>query len=224
MNVNELQDDSVLSWSSEEEHSIALTDVEASQHGRNSFVTARSQLDNWIALVRTLASYVRHIVQPSPFLMQQPGNNLISGKWRHSLFINIVEEGLNLDKPVEEIVVPGEVSRLENVMQITMENIQPEVDYWNNIVVCYILGVKPSYKIVDGFIRIIWRKYGVDKVAMMKSSLFMVRFHSIDCKNQALEAGPILYDSKHVIVNEWTLDMDLNVGNVKKCSYLDHLA
>lgn len=96
-----------------------------------------------------------------------------------------------------------------------MEDIRPKVDYWKNVVVCYILGVKPPYRIVDGSIRRIWRKYGVDKVLMMKSGLFVVRFHSLDCKNQAMDVGPILYDSTPVVVEEWTPNMDLNVGNIR---------
>lgn len=96
----------MLSCSSKDEQSNAVVDFEASKQDRNAFIEARKKREKWIASVHTPASSVRPMVQPSPFSMQQlvsnAGNSSISGNWRHSLFHNIVEEGLNLDKHVEE--------------------------------------------------------------------------------------------------------------------------
>lgn len=88
----------------------------------------------------------------------------------------------------------------------------PEVEYWNYVVICYILGVKPPFRIIDGFIRRIWGKFRVEKVAMMDN---VVRFRTVECKQKAIDAGPILYDRKPVIVMNWTLDFDLQKTNVK---------
>ncbi|XP_048502915.1 uncharacterized protein LOC125498703 [Beta vulgaris subsp. vulgaris] len=49
----------------------------------------------------------------------------------------------------------------------------------------------------------------------MKSDMFMVRFHNVDSKNQVLEAGPILYDRKPVIVKEWTPNVDITADSLK---------
>lgn len=32
---------------------------------------------------------------------------------------------------------------------ITMEDVQPEIELWNTTIVCYVLGMKHSYKIIN---------------------------------------------------------------------------
>lgn len=72
-------------------------------------------------------------------------------------------------------------------MRIIIEDISPEIEYWRSVMVGYILGIRPPYRIIVGFISRIWRKFGVDKVAMVENGLFIVRFHSIESTNQAME-------------------------------------
>lgn len=43
---------------------------------------------------------------------------------------------------------------------------------------CYILRLKPPYRMIDGFIRRVWMQFGVHKVAMMDNGVFMVRFRT----------------------------------------------
>lgn len=53
---------------------------------------------------------------------------------------------------------------------------------YNSIFICYILGIKPPFRIIDGFIRRMRGKYGVEKVAMMHNGVFVVRFRTAECK------------------------------------------
>lgn len=52
---------------------------------------------------------------------------------------------------------------------ITLEDVQPELDYWGSAMVCYIIGIKPPYRIIDGFIRGVWRSFGVHKVVLLEN-------------------------------------------------------
>ena len=218
INVHELKDDS-LSWSSDDDQSHTSVDFAASERDKEAFVEAQNRREKWIASVQTLASSIWLIVQPSPHPMQQlvsnATNSSVSSTWRHSLFHNIVDEGLNLEIHVVDVgVIVGESSDV-NVVKIIMEDIKQELEYWQSFVVCYILEVKPPLRIVKGFIRRISKKYGIVKVVVLKFGVFMVRFHNVDSKNQALEAGPILHDSKPVIVKEWSLEVDITTDCVK---------
>lgn len=68
----------------------------------------------------------------------------------------------------------------EGMIKITDKNIRPEIAYWNSTLVCYILGVKPPFHIVDGFIIRVWEKYGVEKIVMMENGVFVVQFRSVE--------------------------------------------
>lgn len=71
-------------------------------------------------------------------------------------------------------------------MKVTIEEIHPEVEYWKSALVCYILGVKPPFRSIDGFIRRIWRQYGVQKVAMLENEAFIVRFRMVEDKEKVI--------------------------------------
>lgn len=80
--------------------------------------------------------------------------------------------------------------------------------------VCYILGIKPPFHIVDGFIHRVWRAHGVHKVVMLDKGVFMVRFRSVDEREKAIKACHILYDRKPVIVKIWSPKLDISVESV----------
>lgn len=50
---------------------------------------------------------------------------------------------------------------------------------------------------------------------MMENGVFMVHFNSIDDRKRGMDAGPILYDRKPVIVKCWSVDFDILAENVK---------
>lgn len=180
------------------------------------FLAARDHVASWVESVRTPArvpSAVNPLPHPMQVLASNTSNTTNPINWKSSLFNNIVEEGLNLAQ--------HEITKNDEEVRITVEDISPEIEYWRYVVVCYILGMRPPYRMIDGFIRRMWKKFGVVKVAMMENGMFIVRFHSIASKNKAMEAGPILYDGKPVIVKEWHPDIDVNGGNVKVVPTLD---
>lgn len=96
-----------------------------------------------------------------------------------------------------------------------MDDVKPEVEYKNLVVVCYILGIKPPFRIIDGFIRRLWKQFGMEKVAMLESGVFIVRFRSLDEKNRAMDVGPIFYDRKPVIVKNWSPELDIKAMDVR---------
>ncbi|XP_010684301.1 uncharacterized protein LOC104898868 [Beta vulgaris subsp. vulgaris] len=98
---------------------------------------------------------------------------------------------------------------------LTEEDVKEEIAFWESAVVCYILGIKPPARIVDGFIRRVWGKCGIDRIAMGSNGVFVVRFRTMEGKQKAIDAGPILYDSLPVIVKNWSPELDLMAEEVK---------
>lgn len=76
--------------------------------------------------------------------------------------------------------------------------------------------MKPPFRIVDGFIRRVWGKFGVEKVAMMENGVFVARSRTNEEIEKAMEACPIIFDSKPVIMKQWTPDLNLKDENIKQ--------
>lgn len=74
------------------------------------------------------------------------------------------------------------------------------MDYWNLLVICYVIGGNPPPMMMEGYIRRIWRNKSVDKVVMLKKGVFVVRFLSMECRDQILGGNVNFFDNKPLIV------------------------
>lgn len=59
-------------------------------------------------------------------------------------------------------VAPSVVIMNRNVIKIDVEDEQPEVDFWNFSLICYIIGGNPPLIVMNGYIRRLWSNKGVD--------------------------------------------------------------
>lgn len=60
-----------------------------------------------------------------------------------------------------------------------------------------------------------WGKYGVEKIVVTESGVFVVRFRLVEEKDKAMEERTIMYDKKPVIMKHWELDLDLRKEDAK---------
>ncbi|KAL9224945.1 hypothetical protein vseg_000921 [Gypsophila vaccaria] len=97
-----------------------------------------------------------------------------------------------------------------NLLQIDKEDVEEEIAYWQNAVVCFILGANPPATVIEGFIRRIWTRYNIDKISFLPNGIFLVRFRTLDMKEQVLKAGHFLFDDKPLIVKPWAKNMELH--------------
>lgn len=91
--------------------------------------------------------------------------------------------------------------------EIYLGDISSKIECWQTAVVCYVLGAHPTFAVMNGFIQQMWGKYEINKVAMMKNEIVMVRFDSEKEKLKVLEGGIYHFDDKSVIVKTWSLEM-----------------
>ncbi|KAL9227835.1 hypothetical protein vseg_003481 [Gypsophila vaccaria] len=96
-----------------------------------------------------------------------------------------------------------------------MEDVQEEIAYWHNAVVCFILGANPPPSVIEGLIRRIWTRFNIDKLSFLPNGIFLVCFKSLEMKEQVLQAGHYLFDNKPMIVNPWSEELKLHKPEVK---------
>ncbi|KAH0652597.1 hypothetical protein KY289_030275 [Solanum tuberosum] len=94
------------------------------------------------------------------------------------------------------------------VIEIELEDISSEIAYWKTAVVCYVLGAHSPFEVLKGFIHRLWSKLGINKVAMLKNGIVIVRFDTKVGKQEVLQGGIYHFDNKPFIVKAWNPDME----------------
>ncbi|XP_074291104.1 uncharacterized protein LOC141617871 [Silene latifolia] len=132
---------------------------------------------------------------------------------------SIVEENPGEETETEENPIPDEagwtrvtdkkrsqspISSSKEILQITAEEVQPELDYWSNAVVCYVLRGNPPWARLSGFITNLWGKYKFDKVSFLPNGAFLVHFPTLECRNLVLKQGFPMFENKPLVVKPWT--------------------
>lgn len=87
-----------------------------------------------------------------------------------------------------------------NIVELELEDIESEVEYWKNVVVCYILGAYPPFAIIKGYVQRLWGKYGLNKIVMLKNGIVLVRFDTELGKNDVVQGSIYHFDNKPFIV------------------------
>ncbi|XP_074318079.1 uncharacterized protein LOC141654864 [Silene latifolia] len=103
----------------------------------------------------------------------------------------------------------------EEMLQLEQGDVEEEIEYWKQAVVCFILGANPPWEVVEGFIRRIWTRYNIDKISFMPNGIFLVRFKTMEMKEKVLASGHYLFDNKPMIVKSWEWDLEMNKEGVK---------
>ncbi|XP_062114163.1 uncharacterized protein LOC133825201 [Humulus lupulus] len=87
-------------------------------------------------------------------------------------------------------------------VKIDDEDIAEEVNYWQSSIVCYVLGANPPIRILEGFVRRLWKDQ-VDKVRVLSSGIFIIRFLSMEMRNRILDGGYLFFGKKPLIMKPW---------------------
>ncbi|KAJ8422180.1 hypothetical protein Cgig2_015761 [Carnegiea gigantea] len=128
----------------------------------------------------------------------------------HSLYASIVDpnEGTALD-----FVPISEINGIK-CAKIALDDIEEEIAYWQNAVVCCVLGANPPVEVIEGFVRRIWSDYAIDKVMQIKKGLYLMRF--LETRNAEMVAHKGLYhfDHKPFIGKSWTPELDINTDRI----------
>ena len=102
------------------------------------------------------------------------------------------------------------------IVQIEFDDIKDEIAYWESAVICYMIGANPPQNVMEGYVRRIWGKYGVDKVSQVGRGIYMVRFTTMENCSKVLQGGYQFFDSKPLVVKPWSADVNFSKDPVKK--------
>ncbi|XP_062113307.1 uncharacterized protein LOC133824440 [Humulus lupulus] len=123
-------------------------------------------------------------------------------KWSQfrALLPNQGGEKLSFEEPV--------VREGQRIAQVDLEEIQVEISFWSSAVVCQVLGANPPFAIFEGFIKRIWGKLGIKRIARLNNGFTLVKFRDEVTRDLVLEVGVLHFDRKPVIVKPWSIDLD----------------
>uniref|UniRef100_A0A803PSW3 CCHC-type domain-containing protein n=1 Tax=Cannabis sativa TaxID=3483 RepID=A0A803PSW3_CANSA len=96
---------------------------------------------------------------------------------------------------------PGKEGTKRKV-KIEFADIEDEVNFWQQSVVCYVIGVNPPISILEGFVRRIW-KDEVVKVGLLAKGIFIIRFQSLEQRDKVMQQGYVFFDRKPMVMKPW---------------------
>ncbi|XP_074298081.1 uncharacterized protein LOC141628893 [Silene latifolia] len=103
----------------------------------------------------------------------------------------------------------------KGLLQLTSEDVESELQFWDTAVVCYVLGDKPSWELLSGFIQKLWGVYKFDKLSFLPNGVFLVRFPTKECQSLAFQQGFLMFDNKPLVVKPWSESCSLMKERVK---------
>ena len=90
-----------------------------------------------------------------------------------------------------------------------------EIAYWQNAVLCTVMGANPPFEIMKGFLNRIWANFAIDRILFVRKGVFLVRFARLQDKIQVEKWEFYFFDSKPMLVKGWNPTMDLQTETIR---------
>ena len=99
--------------------------------------------------------------------------------------------------------------------KIEKSDVVDEIAYWQNAVLCAVMGANPPFEIMKGFFNRIWTNFAIDRILYVRKGVFLVRFANLEDKIQVEKRGFYFFDSKPMMVKGWNPNMDLQTEAIR---------
>ncbi|KAJ8430097.1 hypothetical protein Cgig2_022699 [Carnegiea gigantea] len=96
--------------------------------------------------------------------------------------------------------------------KIGMSDVKPEIEFWEQAVICSISGANPPFSVMEGFFKRIWSAFEIDRILMVKRGMFLVRFLNLEDKQAVEKRGMHFFDNKPLLVKGWNAALDFLLG------------
>uniref|UniRef100_A0A803QDX8 DUF4283 domain-containing protein n=1 Tax=Cannabis sativa TaxID=3483 RepID=A0A803QDX8_CANSA len=113
-------------------------------------------------------------------------------------------------------------SEKEKAVKITMEDIEEEIAYWKSSIVYYVLGANPPLSVLDGFVRRIWIRK-IDKVGLLSYGVFLIRFDTMEHRDEVINGGFIFFNKRPVIMKAWDPNTNFKKEDIRTVPIWVHL-
>ena len=111
---------------------------------------------------------------------------------------------------ISAVTIDGKI-----IAKIEKGDVEVEIEYWNNAVLCLILGANSPFEVIQGNIKRIWAAYEIDKLILVRKGVFLVRFANVEDKLVVVKRGIYYVDAKPFLVKGWNPQMNLHIENIK---------
>mgnify|MGYP001070461423 CR=1 FL=1 len=98
---------------------------------------------------------------------------------------------------------------------IEKSDVLDEITYWQNAVLCSVMGANPPFEVMKGFFNRIWGNFAIDRIIYVRKGVFLVRFSHQEDKIQVEKRGFYFFDSKPMLVKGWNPNMDLHSESIR---------
>ncbi|KAJ8422267.1 LOW QUALITY PROTEIN: hypothetical protein Cgig2_000655 [Carnegiea gigantea] len=108
------------------------------------------------------------------------------------------------DEGSELKFVPACVVNGVRCMKLDKEDVSAKIGFWQQAVLCSVLGANPPFK----------AKYAIDKIVLFRKGVFLVQFVSMHDELEVVKKGVFYFDSKPLIVKGWNPEMDMHTDDI----------
>ncbi|XP_019260265.1 PREDICTED: uncharacterized protein LOC109238288 [Nicotiana attenuata] len=106
---------------------------------------------------------------------------------------------------IAPIIKNGEVT-----VELCKEEIEEETQKWKLALILYVVGGSPTIGAMERYIASVWNFVAKPKVYFRDDGYFVVRFNSIEDRDEVLYSGPHMLNNKPIMAKMWSADFDFN--------------
>ncbi|CAI9089388.1 OLC1v1023954C1 [Oldenlandia corymbosa var. corymbosa] len=106
----------------------------------------------------------------------------------------------------------------KNGIQIAMvqkQDVQSEMEYWQPSIISFVLGANPPFKVMESFYTRISKHLDIDRVILFPAGLYVIRFKTVDSRDEALADPVQCLGSNPVIIKPWKVERGSSYKEVK---------
>ncbi|KAJ8420666.1 hypothetical protein Cgig2_003372 [Carnegiea gigantea] len=89
-----------------------------------------------------------------------------------------------------------------------------QIEYWEQAIICKVLGANPPFAVMEGFFKRIWKAFEIDRILLVKRGMFLVQFTNLHDKQVVEKRGMYFFDNKPLLVKGWNAAMDLQTDSI----------
>ncbi|WMV45435.1 hypothetical protein MTR67_038820 [Solanum verrucosum] len=171
---------------------------------KNSTIMSKlTCLGSAISMSKEKVSELRKIIGEVGEEMEKEGEEVSERKWA-SLFKGnrLATQGMTLQY-VAPIVRNG-----ETVVELCKAEVELEMQKWEQALILYVVGAEPTIAALERYIVANWTYIVKPKVYCHNDGYFLVKFTTLEDRDEVFYAGPHMLNQKPIIVKKWTPDFD----------------
>lgn len=122
-----------------------------------------------------------------------------------------------------EYIQPSTNSTSSPSISYSYEEVSTEISLWKHALVGFVLGTKPPFKQMVGFMQRRWKVFGDVEVFVLESGVFVFNFSNNEAKQKVLDMGPWSFYDKPLFLKLWSPDCSYQRENITSIPIWIHL-